>query len=213
MAERGLPSLWRVVLVALVVVAIAEIGVRVRAGLIEEPFEWYSRVVQSSVAEAELVRSVGIVSDILFVGTSMVRRDVQVEIIEDRLDEVNQAHNAALPAAQTPVVHRWLLEELVPRLEPTRVVWGVSSLDFNGNRLESTIDLYESARATRPGWVGSLDRGLGDLMALSHHRVALRNPVLLGLLIGLGDHPAEPESEQPEPIDPDSLMVLRNRWR
>jgi len=207
MRDRRAPSLWKVALVALAALAVVEIGVRLREDRLDSPSDWYSEVAQARVEAADMIRDGGISSDVLFIGTSMVHRDVQVEVIEDRLASVDQARNAALPAAQAPVVGRWLLEEMVPRLHPLRVVWGVSSLDFNGNRLEPTIDLYDSARASRPGWVGEVDRALGDSMALSHYRVALRSPASWGALLGLGEW----VEEEPGPeADPDQLMAPGN---
>lgn len=207
MPNRALPSVWRVVVVALTVLALVEVGVRAREDRLDRPREWYTNPAQSRIDAANLIRDEGIRSDILFVGTSMTRMDIRVEVIEDRLVSVEQAHNAALPAAQTPVVGRWLLEAMIPRLRPSRVVWGVSSLDFNGNRLEPTIDWYNSARASRPGWVGQVDRGLGDLMALSHHRVALRDPAWLGALFGLGERA---EEEPGREVNPDRLLAPGN---
>jgi len=207
MPDRALSRVWRVLVVALAVVALFEVGLRLREDRLEVPREWYTNLAQNRIKAADLIREEGIPSDILFVGTSMAHMAVRVEVVEDRLVSVEQAHNAALPAAQTPVVGRWLLEAMIPRIRPSRVVWGVSSLDFNGNRLKPTIDRYNSARASRPGWVGQVDRGLGDLMALSHNRVALRDPASLGALFGLGEWA---EEEPGREVDPDRLLAPGN---
>lgn len=144
----------------------------------------------------------------LFIGTSMVQQDVSVEIIEDELESVKQAHNAALPGAQTQVVQRWLLEEMLPRLNSPRVVWGVSSIDFNGNRPGKVIDSYNAFRATRPGALGAIDRFLGDLSALSHYRDQLRNPARVGAMIGLREAPKHRLKAR---VHVDLLLAPRNR--
>jgi hypothetical protein len=204
---QRLPSPGRTLLVALLVVASFEVGLRLVADRLETPLEWYSVAAQVRIGEADRVAAEGIQSDVLFVGTSMVRRGVQVEVIEDHLVTVDQAHNAALPGAQVQVVRRWLTEEMVPRLNPERVVWGVSALDFNSSRLEPTIDAYDAARSARTGWVGVADRAMADLLVLSRHRAALRDPVSLARLAGVGEPPPSPREER---FDLDELLAPEN---
>ena len=207
---RPHPRALAVAAVALLVVGLAEGVVRLGEARLPEPSEWYTRVAQTRMAEAERLAAEGIESDVLFVGTSMVLRGVLVQRIETNMPTVAQARNAALPAGQTPVIERWLGEAMVPRVRPRRVVWGVSSLDFNGNRAEPTIERYGAARAARPGWVGAVDRFLGRTIALSRNRNALRAPEGVGWLLGVGE---------PDPgwaigarlgVDPDRLMAPRN---
>jgi hypothetical protein len=120
----------------------------------------------------------GIRSDVAFVGTSLVRRGIDANEVERLTPGVKWAHNVALPGAQTPIVERWMLEEVIPRLHPRQVVWGVSSLDFNSGRPDHPIDDYNGARATEQGAYADLDRVLQS-SALSEHRDALRDPLTL----------------------------------
>ena len=123
-----------------------------------------------------VLKSKGTTSRVTFVGTSMVRRDVDAARVEKALKWPDTSvHNVALPGAQTTVVQRWLLEEVVPRLHPKVVVWGVSTLDFNSGRPDHPIDQYSAARASQRGLFGDLDRAL-EVSAVSKHRDALRDP-------------------------------------
>jgi hypothetical protein len=131
---------------------------------------------QRAAATLDALDEAGIRSDLVFIGTSQVGADIQIPPIKAGLASVNEAHNFALPAAQTTVVRRWVLEEVVPHIAPRRVVWGVSSLDFNMNRRNHTFELYNAARATRPGMLGSIDRLFGTISLLSSYRGQLRDP-------------------------------------
>jgi hypothetical protein len=165
----------------LVVVLGAEMLVRVSESHLNEPLDYFSRPAQSMVHDMEVLEAHHIRSDLTFVGTSMVRRDIDANRLEvdgkgtTRLATVKWAHNVALPGAQTTLVERWLLEQVVPRLHPKRVVWGISSLDFNSGRPDHPIDLYNAARATDTGIYATLDRAIEHL-AISKYRVQLRDP-------------------------------------
>lgn len=163
----------------LVVVGGTELAVRAAASRLPEPLEHFSGQSQTVVDDMDVLQAHGITSRLTFVGTSMVRRDVDAARVEKELRWPDTAaHNVALPGAQTTVVQRWLLEEVVPRIHPKRVVWGVSTLDFNAGRPDHPIDQYNAARASQHGFFGALDRIMGHL-AVSEHREALRDPYQL----------------------------------
>lgn len=165
--------------VALVVTLLgAEVAVRLSADRLDEPLIYFSGPAQTAVHDMDVLQDAGIDSDLTFVGTSMVRRGIDANRFEGPLPDVEHAHNVALPGAQTPVVERWLLDEVIPRLHSKRVVWGLSSIDFNDGRPNKTIDQYLAARASEPGFTGDLDRLMLDL-ALSKHRDQLRDPAAL----------------------------------
>ncbi len=158
------------------VIGVAEAGVRVAESRLPEPLRYFSGQSQSVINDMDVLAANGVTSRVTFVGTSMVRRDVDAARVEKELKWPDtSAHNVALPGSQTTVVQRWLLEEVVPRLKPRVVVWGISTLDFNSGRPDHPIDQYNAARASQQGLFGSLDRGL-ETSALSEHRDALRDP-------------------------------------
>jgi hypothetical protein len=159
----------------LVVFLGAELAVRVVGNQLPEPLRYFSGHAQIFVHDMDTLRDAGVESELTFVGTSMVRRDVDANQLEP-LVGMKWVHNLALPGAQTPVVERWLLEEVLPRIHPKRVVWGISSLDFNAGRPDHVIDEYNAARQTKQGFYAELDRMM-ELSALSEHREALRDPL------------------------------------
>lgn len=170
------PRVLRVLGVALIVILAFEGALRGFGNRLGPPLTWYSMGAQTAVADMNRLSNAGMTSDVVFVGTSMIRWDVQISIIEAEVPSIRRASNMALPAAQTPVVRKWLLDQVVPRLHPERVVWGVQSLDFNGGRRQPTIERYDSGLAVRTGFFASLDQSLSSLFALSRFRATLRNP-------------------------------------
>jgi hypothetical protein len=162
----------------LLTIIVAELAVRVVSERLDDPLYYFSPDAERVVNDMDILESAGVQSDLTFVGTSMVRRDVAVNDLEGELDGVKWAHNVALPGAQTPVVERWMLDEVVPRLHPKRVVWGISSIDFNSGRPNKTIDQYVKARASEDGFYAEADRILWNV-ALSRYRDDLRDPVRL----------------------------------
>ena len=172
MASRVL----RVIGVAVAVILALEAGLRVFGDRLDQPLEWYHSAAQQSVADMARLHDAGMTSDVVFVGTSMIREDIQIPIIEDQLSSIDRASNVALPAAQTSVMREWLLDQVIPRLHPGRVVWGVESIDFNGGRSVPVVERYDTGRAVRGGVLGSADRVLSATFALSRHRAQLRNP-------------------------------------
>src|SRR5205814_500643 len=130
----------------LVVVLGSEVAVRAAQHHLPEPRHYFSIPAETYVHSMNTLRAHGIRSDITFVGTSMVERDIDANLVEKLLPDVHWAHNVALPGSQTSVVRRWLLNEVLPRLRARRVVWGISSLDFNSGRPDHPVDQYDAAR-------------------------------------------------------------------
>jgi hypothetical protein len=150
------------------------------------------------VHDMNRLEAAGVHSDAVLVGTSQMARGGVPRALEKQLGWAH-IHNVALPGASTPVVKPWLLDQVVPRLHPERVVWGVSSIDFNGGRPNPVIKNYDSARATRPGILGSADRLLASNVALARRRVELREPIQLAHDLRSGapaaKHAAKPMSK------------------
>lgn len=122
---------------------------------------------------------------------------------------------------QTTVVERWLLEEVVPRIHPQRIIWGVSSLDFNAARRESTIERYNKARQTRIGALGDADQLMASFSALAKNRAALRDPYgMLKVVTGADLSTRLPDRPQPraasfdlgyKPLPPAQLKKMQLR--
>ncbi len=192
----------RVLIAALITVAllgVAEVTLHLFGERLGEARFWYAPDAQHLIEDMERLESAGIVSDVVFTGSSMVQFGIRSAIIEDRLGSVGVAHNAGIPKGYTTVTRRWLLEEVVPRLQPGRVVWGLSSLDFNGGRPTPAIIEDEAARAGAFGFFGWIDRGLWSVSMVARYRDILREP---GFLFDLLDDQSTSRSE----LDVDDLM-------
>ncbi len=163
----------------LVTLVASEVAVRAVESRLPEPRRYISGIAQNFVTEMNLLRARGVTSRVTFIGTSMTQRDIDSNRLETLLGWPDTSiHNVSLPGSQTPVLQRWILQEVVPRIHPKVVVWGISSLEFNSGRTEHSIDAYESSRATESGFFGAADRAL-ERIALSKNRDALRDPYLL----------------------------------
>lgn len=151
-------------------------GARVVSARLEEPLQWYSRRLQRLVEAMDIERAAGRSSDIVFAGNSAAAHLLDMPTFERRLPDVDAAHNVAIPAGDIPTLARWLPEEVVPRLQPDRVVIAVTSQDVNRNRPTPTLERYERAPGGRTGIIGTIDRFLSRHSMLARYRSNLRSP-------------------------------------
>ena len=163
-------------LVLLAVVLLAEAGVRIVEPRLEPPLDWFTPSAQRLIHDMDALRDAGVTGGLVLAGTSQTNTDLIAGVFERELDSVEHAANVGLAAATTRANKRWLLGQVVPRLQPGKIVWGLSSLDFNANRRPDTYASYLATRGARPGWTGSLDRKLSRLSALVRHRTVLADP-------------------------------------
>ena len=160
----------------LVLLLLAEVGVRSVEPRLEPPQDWYSASTQRLVRDMDTLRAEGAAIDLVLAGTSQTNTDLLPDVFEQELSSVGRAANVGQAAATTRITRRWLLDQVVPRLEPQKVVWGVSSLDFNTNRRPNTYALYSSTRGGRRDLLGRIDRKLARHSALVRHRKLLARP-------------------------------------
>jgi hypothetical protein len=157
--------------------------------------DYYDVHAHEVVRDMDRLQAAGIHSEAVLVGTSQMARGGVPRAIERELGRPN-IHNVALPGASTPVVKSWLLDEVIPRLHPKRVVWGISSIDFNGGRPNQVIENYDRARATRPGALGAADRELASMVPVARRRNELRKPIQLAENLRAGA-PADVHANKP----------------
>jgi len=188
-----------VVFVAFLALAVAEVTLAVGGDRVGEPQYWYSPTAQALVPEMDRLAEAGVESDMMLAGSSMVQFGLLPSVLEAELGSVTASHNSGVPKGYTTVTERWLLEEVLPRVPATRVVWGLSSIDFNGGRPTPARPEYDSARATAPGFFGALDRRLWAVSRLARYRELLRDPSFLS---GVFEAPAP----QPPLRELDDLM-------
>ena len=226
----------------LTIILLAEGATRVIENRLPEPADWFSPASARLVREMDQLQAQNVRSSITIVGSSMSGRDLVPSEVARALGDTSKIAPDTLPpntateaqtadpfiknvsvggGGQTTVVERWLLEEVVPRIHPQRIIWGVSTLDFNSARRESTIDRYNNARQTRVGALGDADQSLASFSALAKNRAALRDPDgMLKVLTGADLSTRLPNRSQPraasfdlgyKPLPPAKLKKMQLR--
>jgi len=162
-----------VLAMALALLLVGEIATRawVRAS---EPSQlrWYDASTQIRVEGFDETGT----RSVVFAGTSMAWQGfVPAEFSSaDPLDRT--AFNAGLAGGVPIVTEPWLLEHVVPALEPDTVVWGLSSLDFSSSYGKANYAAFTQALESKPGLLGGIERGVSGSSALIQWRATLRNP-------------------------------------
>jgi hypothetical protein len=180
---------------ALVVFIGANAFVVVAERRLPDPPRYLSPRTEQLAGEMDRLKEAGVRSDLLFAGTSQAARGVVPRVVGSALG-LRWTGNVAIPGSQAPVTKRWLLEEVEPRLHPRCVVWGLSSIDFNGARPDPGVARYNAALATRQGLLGTADEILADNVAVAEHRSQLRDPYKLGKLL----EEAKPSARPTRPL-------------
>lgn len=161
---------------ALAVLLLVEGGARALHTALPEPIEWYDDITQVKVEQMDRYNQRGQDVDYVFAGTSMVFRGIAPHAFDRAAEPETFSYNAGLLAGMPPVMERWILEEVEPRLKPEKVVYGISSLDFQGRRYKFPVNAYEAAPATRKGFLAAAQRWGSRVLKLVHTRAMLREP-------------------------------------
>lgn len=158
-----------------------EIIVRMLAPVFGPPLEYYAPVAQAKATQAERIAASGQTVDVVFIGSSTVLDGVDIAAFEAAGPSAMSAYNAALNAADTYVVRRFLLEDIAPELRPRIVVYGISEGAFiKGDSPQ--IEQYDSAPATRIEPVPWY-KALAENLYLYRYRNTLRDPLTLNTLV------------------------------
>lgn len=161
---------------ALTVLLFAEAGARSVGETLPEPVEWYDANMQVKVEQMDRLHNEERRADFVFAGTSMVFRGIAPLAFDELSDRPTFSYNAGVLAGMPPVQRRWILEEVEPRLNPRVVVYGLSSLDFQERRYKYPVNSYESAPATRRGFMAAAQRFGARLLKMVRLRTELREP-------------------------------------
>jgi hypothetical protein len=177
---------------ALAVILVANIAVVAAGSRLPDPRRYLSPRTEQLVHDMDRLQAAGVRSDMVFVGTSQAARGIVPKVVGEELG-LPWVGNVAIPGSQAPVTKRWTLEEVMPRLRPRCVVWGLSSIDLNGGRPDPSITRYDAALATRKGALGRADEELADVFPIARHRSQLRDPYKLGSELRTVEPPAKPD--------------------
>ena len=158
--------------VALVVAIGAEGAARVWEDDLPEAVRWYDAASQRKIEQMERIES----ADVVFAGTSMAWQGLDPATFMAIDTAGRSAYNAGLAGGIPGVMEPWLVDEVVPRLEPQMVIWGLSTLDLAPAYGDENIAAYRDAPAVADGLMAELDRRAGSVSALVRGRESLRNP-------------------------------------
>ena len=132
---------------------------------------WYDASTQLRVEMLDRLSGV----DMVFAGTSSAWQGLVPQVFVDE-GAADSAFNVGLAGGVPPVTAPWLIDEVVPRVDPDMVVWGLTSLDFSPSYGDTNQESYEDAFATRKGWLAELDRQTSEVSELVRSRRLLRSP-------------------------------------
>lgn len=136
--------------------------------------------------------------DVLFAGSSVVKHGLVPTEFTDADPHERRALNVGISGAGPDVTARFLGEEVLSRVDPELVVYGIASQDMHltSRRLE-VIERYQSAPATDPSILGRLRRTTVERLAAYRIRSHLRAPDRLwhGIRRRINDDPAPPQEQ------------------
>jgi len=135
---------------------------------------WYDASTQLRVAMLDDLESV----DMVFAGTSSAWQGLVPSVFVEQ-GAASSAFNAGLAGGVPAVTAPWLREEVVPRVDPDVVVWGLTSLDFSSAYGDTNEEAYDDAFETRSGVLADLDRTVSSVSELVRSRRVLRDPSML----------------------------------
>jgi hypothetical protein len=169
----------RLVTVAVVVIVLAEVGVRLLAPYLPEPKLYGDDSTAVKAAQLERVGDTDRCATVVVAGNSMARDDFVPSSMAPGLDDGVVVYNAALDAASPDLLARWLPDHVLPSTDPDLVVIGLSSFDLNDEARisRSALDSFSAAPLSRDDPFGDLQQPLVRHVALFRHRRELRDPV------------------------------------
>ncbi|WP_052664326.1 hypothetical protein [Nitriliruptor alkaliphilus] len=172
--KRRVPA---VLVTVLVVVALAELGVRAAGDAFPPPARWANPFADVKVDQ---MQERGTATTVL-VGSSIVNAGFDpATLVEEGVP--GPVYNAALPGSGTEAWVVWYPEVVVPVLGPQRAVIGVSVRDWNASTFDpADVERFREAEGFRrftgqAGWLSQLDHAASGVSELVRYRSALRQP-------------------------------------
>ena len=183
-AERRLRRSRGVIRWTVVFVLLAELVTRLIAGRLPEPLRWYSIEAQTKVAQMEQLRREGWKGGVVFIGTSMMNVALDpLELARSVGQETTFAYNASLSAGIPRLMEEWTKAVVFPKLQPSVLVIGLSSIDLNdaSSHRELLLRLFEAAPAARlalgrASLMERIDDAASRVSAFVRYRRAFRDP-------------------------------------
>lgn len=174
---RPLRRVPTVLVTVLVVVAMAELGVRMAGDAFPPPARWanpFADVKVDQMQERDAATTV-------LVGSSIVNAGFDPVVLREG-GVPGPVYNAALPGTGIEAWVVWYPEVVVPVLGPQRAIIGVSVRDWNASTFDpADVERFREAEGFRrftgeAGWLSQLDHGASGVFDLVRYRSALRQP-------------------------------------
>jgi hypothetical protein len=178
--SRASAGLVRVLVVAVVVLLLAEGGVRLMAPALRPALTWGGDTPGLKVTQMDkIVRGV----DVVFAGTSETLYGIDPKIFSPATGL--SAYNAAVKGGTPRLMEPWLLDVVEPKLHPKVVVLGVNSTDFvdTSTILGTIADNYRHLPGARTDLIGRMGRAVSDVSDLYRYRHRLRDPNEVGAAV------------------------------
>jgi hypothetical protein len=174
---RPLSRVPTVLVTVLVVVGLAELGVRTFADAFPPPARWANPFADVKVDQ---MQERGAATTVLM-GSSIVNAGLDPGVLGDE-GVPGPVYNAALPGTGIEAWVVWYPEVVVPVLGPERAVIGVSVRDWNASTFDpADVERFREAEGFRrfvgdAGWLSRLDHAASGVLDLVRYRAALRQP-------------------------------------
>ncbi|MGH2728831.1 MAG: hypothetical protein ACRDKS_17805 [Actinomycetota bacterium] len=180
--RRRLSGVARVAILIVVLVAVAEAGMRLADAQLETPLRWHEWEAQVKAGQIEMLADRG-GAPIVAVGTSTMHFAFDPVQMRTELPGAPLAYNAALPGGIPRIMEIWTDLFVLPELRPKVLVVGVNSTDLNdggtqGYFYEVFADSPEVRRLTgNSNFLEAIDHRLSTWSAFWRFRTLIRKPV------------------------------------
>ena len=192
-ARVGVRRTVAVAIVAILVLACAEVFVRIRSDQLPPHQIWSSPEMQYKATQIRALQESGGAS-VVFLGSSSIDAAVDASAITDPQDP-RPAYNAGLGGGSAAMISTWA-REVVPRLKPRVVVLGLGGRELNpNNKTENDLDRNFFASPAvkhlrgKETTLDTAERHLESWSALFKYRTVMRQPQYMEKLFGFGDAP------------------------
>lgn len=139
---------------------------------------WHDHATQLKISQLEQIVDQSGPVDTVIIGTSMAQQGLVPSALAESEPD-HRFYNAALNGGVPVVMESWLLDQIAPRTEPRRVIWGLSPIDLSSRYGDATEEAYRTAPATRSGALAALDRAVSRHSRFVSARARLRDPSAL----------------------------------
>ena len=154
----------------------AELAVRWLSPSLLEPTLWMSKIVQTKVHQMDEIRAREGSVDLVFAGSSTMMFASNPSVVAGANDVSSAGYNAAIYGGIPRLTELWLLDQVLPRIDPEVVVLGLNTFDLYGFSRQHELEAqYLGAPMTMPGVAGAFRRILLST-SLFKFRTALRHP-------------------------------------